>query len=106
MKEIDIDKHVLTVLLREGSDMTKLHPIFFFLYFPIEENAKLAANVLKRDGFDVEVTLPSTSNRWLCLAGKEMLPLHGELVELRQWFNSIASELDGEYDGWETQIIQ
>lgn len=33
-----------------------------------------------------------------------MIPDEGELIELRNWFESVAEELSGRYDGWEAAV--
>jgi len=40
------------------------------------------------------------------LAFKTMVPEYAELSDLRNWLENIAEELGGNYDGWETEIIQ
>ncbi|MFQ6608227.1 MAG: ribonuclease E inhibitor RraB [Fidelibacterota bacterium] len=102
---MDIDKKVLDHLYQMESHSDKPHDIDFFFYFPTEETAQLAAGVLKKEGFDVEVHPPLEGyNNWSCNAYKTMLLEHAELADLRKWFNTIAEELGGSYDGWGTMV--
>jgi len=43
--------------------------------------------------------------QWLCLASKVMSPRFGTLAGMRRVLEDIADRLDGEYDGWETTIM-
>lgn len=104
MRQKDIDQKVLEQLIHWGSDLSKPHNFDFFLYFQTEETAKLAATVIEREGFEIEIQLGADKEKWLCLAMKKMVPEEEELVEIRKWFESIANELDGEYDGWGTIV--
>lgn len=101
---INKDKRVLDKLYQLGSDLSKLHHIDFFLYFPSEEKAQLAGNVIEREGFEIEIQPSAGKEQWLCLAMKKMVPDKKELIEIRKWFESIAKELNGEYDGWGTIV--
>jgi len=54
----------------------------------------------------VKVQRAANDSAWLCFATKRMVPDHEELVRLRKRFNSIASESQGEYDGWGTEVVK
>lgn len=101
---MDIDQRVLEGLLNLGSDPDRLHTVEFFFYFPNEKNAKLAASVMEREGFETDVYPPDNGDEWLCVVTKAMLPVHYEFAELRHWFNTLTNELGGKYDGWGTAV--
>ena len=102
----DPDQQVLDQLKAAGSDLSKPHKIEFFLYFPSEEKANNAAAQLRKEGLTVEVRTAAIGADWLCLGTKEMVPKHSELVRLRNVFERIAKNLNGEYDGWGSPVVK
>lgn len=105
MKKYDPDLRVLFHLEALGSKLDRLHGIDFFFYFPGEEEARVAATVLRKEGFDVELHPLPDKKQWSCCAAKEMIPDYEELHTLRRWFEAIAEELGGLYDGWGTGVV-
>lgn len=67
-----------------------------FLYFSNHTKGQTAALELRRRGFDVEDRLGADDLNWLVLVTCRGTP---EVDE--EFFESIAAEFDGEYDGWE-----
>lgn len=102
----DLDQQVLDQLKKAGSDMSKPHNIEFFLYFENQEAADRAAKQVEKDVENAKVQRAANDSAWLCFATKRMVPDHEELVRLRKRFNSIASESQGEYDGWGTEVVK
>ena len=99
----DPDAEVLERLKSEGVDLTKPRTVDFFFYFDKEENAKKAADQILALGFETSISPPHGSQpNWLCHATKSMTPELGQLQGLRRQFDSIASGLGGDYDGWST----
>ena len=105
-KETDPDQQVLDQLKKAGSNLSKPHQIEFFLYFPTEDSANRAAVDLRKVECNVKVELGADTTSWLCLATKQMIPKHSEFLKLRKTFNEIAQKLNGEYDGWGTEIVK
>lgn len=102
----DPDGQVLDQLRRAGSDLSKEHPIEFFLYFSSEESAHAAASRLRNDGFAVEVRPGALRPDWLCFTTKRMIPEHEDISQLRVKFETLANELGGQYDGWGTPVVK
>jgi hypothetical protein len=98
---MNIDRRVLQLMARYGSDFSKIHRFNFYLYFPTEEGARLARGVLEREGFEVDLCPPDRiTPDW----PSKMLPEEAELLELRHWFERLAADLGGDYDGWEAGV--
>ncbi len=76
----------------------------FFLYFPDENSAILAEKQIKQLGFEVEISKNDCDSSWLCLATKMINPGHYTLTRFRKIFEQIATELNGNYDGWGSLI--
>lgn len=102
----DLDDAVLAQLKKAGSELSKPHNIEFFLYFPSQDAAESAASSIRNAGFEVNVSRAAQGDSWLCFANKSMIPALVDLQKIRQDFVALAARLDGEYDGWGTQVIK
>ena len=101
------DAEVVAQLRKAGSDLSKPHPVEFFLYFPSKAAADRVSDKLNSMGFDVAVE-PAAQGKlpWLAYATKSMVPASAELERLRSVFDALSASEQGEYDGWETPIVQ
>ena len=45
------------------------------------------------------------AGEWLCLASISFIPSVEKLSELKILFEELIDQYDGEYDGWETIVI-
>jgi len=102
---VDGDLAVLRRLAKGGSNLSKSHPIDFFLYFPNEQAAEGAAAELRNDGFGAQVQRGADEGNWLCHATRSLVPAHAELVAIRARLEGIAASRGGQYDGWGTPIV-
>ncbi len=103
-KKPDPDESVLVQLKKAGSDLSKPHNIEFFLYFPTQGVAAQAASKIRDEGFQVKVQKAAKGDDWLCSATKKMIPELHALQKIRQDFGSLAISLNGQYDGWGTEV--
>jgi hypothetical protein len=106
INEADADQQVLDQLREAGSDLSKPHPLEFYLYFPTEELAHRAAEKIADDGYSVEVKRAAQRSDWLCYVTKRMAPKRAEIAAIGKRFRSLAREFGGEYDGWETEVVK
>jgi len=100
------DGEVIAQLREAGSDLSKPHPVEFFLYFPTEEAAGRAQSRLADRGFTVEVEQAEQGPDWVALARRLMVPTEAELVQIREELNALAEREGGQYDGWGTPVVQ
>jgi len=98
------DSAVIALMSRYKSDLSKIRPIYFYIYFPTEEDALKAKSELLINEFTVDLDKSSFYSQWLCLASKEMTADDIELTKLRQYFTTLAKNFNGNYDGWETEM--
>ncbi len=98
------DSAVINLMNKYNADLTKTRQIQFYLYFPTETNAFIAKCELIASGFSVEMDKSASDSQWLCLASKEMVADDKELTKLRRYFIKLARNLNGNYDGWETEM--
>jgi len=95
----DPDASVIYQLEKAGSDLSKRHPIEFFIYFKNISTAKSASKELQKDGFETTVEKSASSDEWLLQAKKRMYPTLVELKKIRKKLDNL-----GDYDGWITPI--
>ena len=105
-QKADLDQLVLVQLRKAGSDLSKPHNIEFFLYFPAQSVAESSSLKVRDAGFEVEVKKATQGDSWLCFAKRTMIPALTDLQRIRQNFVEFAGSMNGEYDGWGTQIVR
>jgi hypothetical protein len=106
MNDAEADQQFLNQLREAGSDLSKPHPLEFYLYFPAEEAAHRAAERIADDGFSVEVKKAAQGSAWMCYVTKRMAPKRAEITAIGKRFRSLAREFGGEYDGWATEVVK
>ena len=102
----DPDSQVIAQLRMAGSDLSKPHPIEFFLYVPTREAAERVGSRLRALNFEANVTPAAQGPEWLVLATKLMRPEKAELVRLRKVFGELVAAEKGQYDGWGTPVVK
>jgi hypothetical protein len=101
----DDDQKILYLLKKAGSDLSKPHPITFYLYFRREDDARNVAEVLNKKGYVSEVIKLDDVN-WFCLAHIETIPTLQTIKEKAKELKQISMSHNGEYDGWESTVIK
>ena len=105
--QIGPDAQAIAQLKRAGSNLTKAHPIEFYLYFPTRESADRAAARIRAFGCGIKrLDRAASGPGWLVLATKTMVPTETELATLREAFGRLVKAEGGEYDGWEAQVVR
>ena len=97
-------KEVLATLRESGSEIAKPHRFEFYLYVPQKLNAEKAAKKLRESAFGVEVS--RSGKQWVCLAQKQIIPAKANLADYARFLNEIADAVDGEFDGWEAELVE
>jgi regulator of RNase E activity RraB len=99
------DRQVIAQLRQAGSDLSRPHPIEFFLYFPDEAAASAAAAELAGQGFGQRIERAARGPAWLLFLTRSMPPEEARLVALRRELEAVAARHGGEYDGWGTPVV-
>ncbi len=99
------DKKVIELMNSLGSDVSKSRPVRFYFYFEEVDAANIFAQRLEGMQFQVEISTSAIGNNWLCLAERNMMPDTDILEGLRNLLTPLAENLDGNFDGWETEIL-
>lgn len=75
-----------------------------YLYFPVQTDAESAGEQLRARGYRVEVRKGADGENWLALAKGPQPKAKEETEKLRNDMESLATEHNGEYDGWEAAV--
>jgi hypothetical protein len=100
-----------------GRDSTLLHPsgndepleiesagkASYYLYFTKKKSAQDAAEVVRIRGYEVDVQRSASTPEWLLLAKPPYPMREDDLAQARDYFEGIADQFGGEYDGWEVE---
>jgi len=101
---LDLDAEVLAEMAAVGVDLAKEQRLEFFLVLPTESAAREAATRIRAMGFEAEAVAAPPEASWVCLAQKSLVPHLQNLKSLRSQFDTIATSLGGEYDGWGSPV--
>ncbi|HET6527385.1 MAG TPA: ribonuclease E inhibitor RraB [Balneolaceae bacterium] len=101
----DADSIAISKIEDFGLSFEKEQEMEFFFYFPEEHQAYSVAAELSNFHFKASVSYSEHSDQWLCFATKTINATSERLSELRNWFEALAEQHEGEYDGWGTGMI-
>lgn len=99
------DRRAIEELLRASSPGAP-HSVLHYVYFPAKRSASLAAEALRRHGFEVEERLGADGVNWLALARHRIVPSEESIGAARETVERVAAEHGGEYDGWEAEVVR
>jgi regulator of RNase E activity RraB len=105
-KDLSPDGQVIQQLKNAGSNLSKEHPVEFFIYAPNKEAAESIVARIEIDGFKSKVEKSESDELWLVFAVKLMIPNEQKLLKIRAYLEKVASSVGGEYDGWGTPIVK
>jgi hypothetical protein len=98
----DADQLVLRQLTARGADLTKPRHVIHYLYFADESDARGVAEVIEQAEWETTVNPPDEKIAEWSLRAEGYRVIGTATVEaFRAWFEQIATEQGGEYDGWE-----
>ncbi len=99
-------KEVVDQLREMGSDPGRPHNLDLYLYLPSEAAANAAAEKVGRLHFATEVVPGAKEGTWLCTAKIRIVPESAPLDGIGAYFEQVAYELNGDFDGWEADIVR
>ena len=91
--------------LAQVSNIDAVHAISHYLYFAQQSAASEVAAKLRAQGFEVLHRLGADGASWLVLATQHLVPTADALAAARDAMERLATEFDGEYDGWEAAAV-
>ena len=101
-----LDQQTLLQLAKAGGNLAMSTEVINYLYLPDEARARTAAGELERAGYQAEVRTAAKGRSWLALAKINMVPSTENIALLRGRFETLASRLGGDYDGWEAAVTR
>jgi hypothetical protein len=97
-----VDEVSLKQLLSLGADLERPRHILHFLYFDDEADARSAADTTGAAGYETAVLAPDGQiEQWCVRAETTRVVNESTIRAFRTWFEVVASDHSGEYDGWE-----
>jgi hypothetical protein len=97
---------VLEQLRAMGSDTGRPHAFDLFLYVPDQSAAAITAERIRERGYFVEISPSASGSGLLCKAKTVLIPETAPLDEMAAFFESLASAVRGEFDGWESDVVK
>jgi len=98
----EADTLALRQLAGRGADLAKPRHVIHFLYFSREADARAAAATIDGASWTAAVTPPDdTIAEWSVRADGQRVVGAETIAAFRAWFERVATEHGGEYDGWE-----
>lgn len=98
----EADALALRHLASGGADLAQPRHVIHFLYFAGETGARAAAADAEQSGWSVAVLGPGDAvDEWTVRADATRVVSAGTVESFRAWFEHVAAEHGGEYDGWE-----
>ena len=98
----ETDALALRHLAGRGADLAQPRHVIHFLYFAREGDARAAAAHAEDAGWSVQVDGPSeTIREWTVRVDGTRIVSSVTVASFRAWFEHVAEEHAGEYDGWE-----
>ena len=97
----EADRLALRQLAGRGADLSKPRHVIHFLYFDAEQDAHAAVTAIG-DTWSTRVEPPTDAITQWCVQADGTRTLGAETVAaFRSWFEALAADHRGEYDGWE-----
>ncbi len=96
------DQLTVQKLAGMGADLSRPRQILHFLQFASGRAAEDAQTALERGGYEVTITRPDEeTTHWLVRAEANRVVSPTTVPAFRAWFEKLAAEHGGEYQGWE-----
>ena len=98
----DADELILRQLEGLGANLALPRHVIHYLYFDREADAQSAGDEIPKTGWEATVTPPSEAiPQWSVRAESTRVVDATTVHAFRAWFEQLAAECHGEYDGWE-----
>jgi hypothetical protein len=96
------DALALRQLQGRGADLAQPRHVIHFLYFDRQEDARATAELAEMAGWSTGIDEPGEKDTvWTVRADGNRVVNAATVESFRSWFEHLAEEHGGEYDGWE-----
>jgi hypothetical protein len=100
----EADALALRQLTSRGANMTKPRHVIHFLLFDDEADARAASETIGATAWTARIEPPAEARaEWTVRADDERILSADTIAAYRTWFEQIAAQHHGEYDGWEAK---
>ena len=100
----EADALALRQLASRGANLTKPRHVIHFLFFETEYDAGEAAAAIRGTSWNAHVEPPDDGRtEWTVRADDHRIVSIDTVATYRSWFEQIATQHGGEYDGWEAK---
>ena len=100
----EADALALRQLASRGANMTKPRHVIHFVLFEDAADARAAAESIGKTSWKAHVDEPTEERaEWVVRADDERVVSPDTISAYRSWFEQIAAQHHGEYDGWEAK---
>jgi hypothetical protein len=100
-KPVDWDAHFIQSLRKAGVDTFVDHMVDFFFTFPERGGAEQLAEVLRGEGYDVDIIeARETSGQFSLHASRRMRLIVDDMQKLTAHLTQLAQRHGGQYDNW------
>lgn len=98
-----LDEITLKQLRALGADLERPRHVLHFVFFDTESNARIVAREAEAAGYETTILDPNERVPQWCVRAETTNRVVNEstVKAFRAWFELLASEHGGEYDGWE-----
>jgi hypothetical protein len=97
-----VDQIVVKQLQSLGANLSLPRHVRHFLYFELQSSAQRASEEIERADYTTSISAPSEEIPvWTVVAEGYRVIGSDTVAGFRAWFEQVASEHQGEYDGWE-----
>ncbi|RIX50264.1 DUF695 domain-containing protein [Paenibacillus nanensis] len=100
-----LNRQLVDKLTELGDDLRKPRPVNHWIYFSSEESCRLFMKKVQKEGFQIEEQNRQQDRYSLRISRKDEVQLHA-INEVTDFLVHAAQECNGDYDGWETQVIE
>jgi len=98
----EIDTLAIRHLTKGGADLSKPRHVIHVIYFATEDVAQAAAKSIEATSWNATVMPPTERiEEWSVRAEGDRVVGPETISAFRSWFEQVAAEFGGEYDGWE-----
>jgi len=100
----EADALALRQLESRGANMTQARHVVHFLLFEDEASAQAASEAIRATAWRASIETPNeTGDEWTVRADDERIVSADTIAAYRSWFEQIAAQHHGDYDGWEAK---
>lgn len=96
----DWDEHFIQQLRKAGVSAFEEHNVDFFFTVPDGARREPLAAVLRKEGYEVDITQDAESKHYSVHAQRQMRLVVPEMQAIRAQFTALAAEHGASYDNW------